>query len=193
MSTQPVATYTAAEYLAQERCAETKHEYYAGEIFAMSGASRAHNLIAWALSTELGKSLNERPCEAYQSDMRVKVDRTGLYTYPDAVVTCDEPRFEDDHVDTLLNPQAVFEILSESTEKHDRGKKFDHYRHVESLQDYVLISQEEPLVEVYSRQDDGTWNLSIAKGLDASIMVPAIDVPLRLQALYARVQFDTPS
>lgn len=189
MSTQPASIVSPSEYLALEREAEIKHEYYAGEMFAMAGASREHNAIGVSLTQLLANALQPGGCEIYASDMRLKVDRTGLYTYPDAVVTCAAPQFEDDRFDTLLNPQAVFEILSESTEKY-RGKKFGHYRQIDSLIDYVLVSQEEPLVEVYTRQDDGTWKLAIAKGLETSITVPSIDIPLRLADLYARVRFE---
>lgn len=190
MSTQPVKRYSAEEYLAIERESDTKHEFYAGDLFAMSGASREHNLIAYSLARVIGNALEDRPCEAYGSDMRVKVDRTGLYTYPDGVVTCEEPRFEDDQVDTLMNPQVVFEILSDSTEKYDRGKKFAHYRQIESLRDYVLISQDEPLVEHYARQADGRWSLDAVGGLESTARLETIGVELPLAELYAKVRFE---
>lgn len=190
MSTQPNETYTVEKYLAYERESETKHEYHAGEIFAMSGASREHNLVNAALSRLIGNQLLETSCEEYYGDMRVKIDRTGLYTYPDGVVTCEEPRFEDAEVDTLLNPQVLFEILSPSTEGYDRGKKFSHYRQIDSLRDYVLIAQDEPLVERYNRRAEGEWSLTDAKGLDASLTISTINLTLPLQDLYAKVRFN---
>src|SRR5919198_4874617 len=119
--------YTPEEYLALERAARHKSEYVNGRIYALAGASRAHNLIVVNVSAELRAQLRGRPCETYASDMRVKVSQTGLYTYPDVVVVCGEPRFEDAQVDTLLNPTVIIEVLSESTESYDRGEKFAHY------------------------------------------------------------------
>lgn len=117
--------YTPEEYLAQERKAEFKSEYIAGQIVAMSGASREHNLMTANLARVLGSQLLDRPCEVYVSDMRVKVTARGMYTYPDTVVVCDDARFEDEQVDTLLNPTLIVEVLSPSTEAYDRGAKFD--------------------------------------------------------------------
>ena len=116
------------EYLAIERKSETRNEYYNGEMFAMAGASREHNLISVNLLRDIGNQLEDRPCEAYPSDMRVSIEATGLYTYPDVSVVCGEPRFEDREVDTLLNPTVIIEILSPTTEAYDRGFKFRQYR-----------------------------------------------------------------
>ena len=126
---------TPAEYLALERKATTKSEYFEGQIYATSGASRAHNLIVANLISAFHAQLSERAYEVYANDMRVKVDATGLYTYPDVLVVCDEPRFENADLDTLLNPTVLVEALSPSTEAYDRGEKFSHYRHLESLQE----------------------------------------------------------
>ena len=120
--------FTAQEYLALERKSETRNEYYNGEIFAMAGASREHNLIVGNLLRDIGNQLEDRPCESYPSDMRVSIEATGLYTYPDVAVVCGEPRFQDREVDTLLNPTVIIEVLSPSTEAYDRGVKFRHYR-----------------------------------------------------------------
>ncbi len=190
MSTQPTPQLTPAEYLALERSAEIKGEYFDGEIFAMAGASRAHNLIVGNLIRELGNQLRKGPCEVYPSDMRVKVDLTGLYTYPDVVVVCDEPRFEDEHGDTLLNPTLLIEVLSESTEKYDRGKKSSHYRRLPSLKEYLLVSQEEPHLEHYARQDDDHWLLTEATGEEARIELPALQATIALAEVYARVTFE---
>ena len=122
MSAVPKPFLTPQEYLARERQAETKSEYLRGEVFAMSGASRGHNLIATNVAGELRQRLRERDCEVYQGDMRVKVSPTGLYTYPDVTVVCGEPEFEDADVDTLLNPKVLVEVLSPSTADYDRGR-----------------------------------------------------------------------
>lgn len=149
-----------AEYLAFERNSKTKHEYFRSEVFAMAGASRAHNLIVTNIVAALHGLLRERPCEVYSSDMRVRVAETGLYTYPDIVVVCGEPRFADDELDTLLNPTIVFEVLSKATESCDRGKKFEHYRKLDSLMQYVLLSQSEVLIEQFVKQAGGRWLLN---------------------------------
>lgn len=189
MSTQPVRQLTPREYLAIERDCEAKHEYYRGEMFAMVGATRGHNRLTVNIAALLHGQLSERPCDFFVSDMRVKIDETGLYTYPDAVVTCEHPNFEDAELDTLLNPQVIIEVLSESTEKYDRGKKFEHYRQIESLTDYVLIAQDHAQVERFARNEQGQWLLSEASGLEATMQLPTIDCQLPLADLYAKVEF----
>jgi Uma2 family endonuclease len=161
MSAQPAEkqTWTPAEYLAWERAQPERHAYFQGEIFNMSGATREHNLIVGNLMRVLGNALLDRPCEAYPSNMRVKVPATGLYTYPDVAVVCGKPEFEDNVLDTLLNPQVIIEVLSESTERYDRGQKFKSYRTIPTLRDYVLVSQEEAFIEHYVRQANGDWLL----------------------------------
>ena len=141
MSYQRKSLLTPEEYLAIERKSETKGEFYSGEVFAMVGASKRHNLIAANVIRVLGNQLLDRPCNVYPSDMRVKVSATGKYTYPDVVVACEEELFDDEEKDTLLNPVLIIEVLSESTEAYDRGKKFEHYQYIESLTDYLLVTQ----------------------------------------------------
>jgi Uma2 family endonuclease len=187
MSAQPKRLLTPAEYLAIERDVRQKHEFYRGEMFAMGGASTDHNQIAFNLATELGALLKSGPCRAYLNDMRVKVSATGLYTYPDLVVTCAKPAFEDTQLDTLLNPQVVIEILSDATEKYDRGKKFEHYRQIESLREYALMAQDRSHIDLFTRGDDNLWRLSEATGLDASIELSAIGCRLKLADIYAKV------
>ena len=189
MSTQPKPQLTSEEYLAIERDTERKHEFYRGEMFAMVGASREHNLVAGNIFASLHSQLKDRDCQVFTGDMRVKVSATGLYTYPDVIATCKSPKFEDDHVDTLLNPQVIFEVLSESTEKYDRGKKWEHYRQIESLREYVLVSQDHPQIDHFVRQDDGHWLLDEASGLEASLELPTIDCRLQMADVYAKVQF----
>ena len=189
MSLQPQTRVTPEEYLAQERQALYKSEYLNGEIFAMSGANREHNLICVNVSASLHAQLRQRPCEAYVSDMRVKVSPTGLYTYPDVVVVCGEPQFEDAHVDTLLNPTVIVEVLSPSTEDYDRGTKFEHYRALPSLQEYLLISQDKVHIVHYVKQADATWVLSETTRPEDRFQLPSISCDLSVAEMYDKVSF----
>ena len=150
---------TEPEYLEFERENESKHEYFCGEVFAMARASANHTLICSYVASALIVALGDKPCAVYQNDMRVKVSATGLFTYPDVSVVCGDPQFADDIFDTLLNPIVLIEVLSPSTEAHDRGKKFQDYRQIPSLQEYLLISQDSARIERYLRQNDKTWIL----------------------------------
>jgi Uma2 family endonuclease len=188
MSAVPKPYITPSEYLARERRAETKSEYFAGEIFAMSGASRKHNLIAANAAGELRQQLRDRNCEVYTSDMKVKVSPTGLYTYPDVTVVCGGPQFEDDEDDVLLNPTVLFEVLSRSTADYDRGGKFAHYRRLSSLREYVLISQDRCLVEHYVRQPYDQWLLSEQTSLEDTLDLPSINCKLPLSEIYLKVR-----
>jgi Uma2 family endonuclease len=187
MSSQPTSYLTPEEYLALERKAEYKNEYVDGEIVAMTGASRKHNLIAINISGELRQQLKGRPCETYSGDMRVRIPSTRLYTYPDVVVVCDEPQFEDDYVDTLLNPTVIIEVLSESTELYDRGKKFGYYRTLESLAEYLLVAQDERRIEQYFRQPDGRWLLSDHRLPEDKVELASIRCLLDLREVYDKV------
>ena len=180
---------TPAEYLAFERDSEIKHEYLDGMIFAMSGASRAHNLICSYTTIHLGNQLQNQPCEIYPADMRVNVEATGLYTYPDLSVVCGEAQLADDEFDTLLNPLLIIEVLSPSTEGYDRGKKFHHYQQLESLREYVLIAQDSPRIERFLRQDDDTWVLTNVTGLENSLPLASVDAALSLAEVYQKVTF----
>ncbi len=189
MSSLPQTAYSPEEYLALERKAEYKSEYVNGGVFAMSGASREHNLIAVNVSAEIRSQFRSRPCEVYMSDMRVKVHSTGLYTYPDVVAVCGAPRFEDEHVDTLTNPTVIVEVLSPSTEGYDRGEKFAHYRRLESLQDYVLIAQDKVRVEHFARHNgsSGQWVLTEISDPDGTLHMASIGCVLALRDVYDRV------
>jgi Uma2 family endonuclease len=189
MSLQPKAYLSPEDYLALERSAEFKSEYFAGEIFAMAGASESHNLIVINAIRELSIQLKKRPCKVYANDMRVRVSPTGLFTYPDVVVVCGQTQFDDSHLDTLLNPTLIVEVLSDSTEAYDRGRKFEHYRKLESLAEYVLIAQHRPHVESYRRQPDRRWLLTESDGLDGGLRLDAIDCELALAEIYDKVEF----
>ncbi len=189
MSVIPKTKLTPEEYLEIERKAEYKSEYFDGEIFAMAGARRNHNKIVGNLTGLVWQNLKGKDCEFYPSDMRVFIPKTGLYTYPDIVVICGEPKFQDKVFDTLLNPTLLIEVLSESTESYDRGKKFQHYRSSESLREYVLVSQDEARIEKYVKQGDGFWVLSEAVGTNAKIKLDAIDCELALSEVFDKVNF----
>jgi Uma2 family endonuclease len=180
---------TPEEYLAIERAAERKSEYYDGRMFLMSGASEAHVLITMNASWELNTQLLDRPCRVYASDLRLKVSEVGLYTYPDVMVVCGESRLEDSRRDTLLNPSVVVEVLSPSTAAYDRGRKFEFYRSLNSLQEYVLISQSEHRVERYTRHSESAdWLHAEVTGLDALMELPAIGCRLTLSGVYHKVE-----
>ena len=187
MSLQPKPYLSPEDYLALERCAEFKSEYFDGEIFAMAGASEPHNLIVANTLSEIRQQLKKRPCRAYANDMRVKVSPTGLFTYPDVVVVCGQAQFDDSQLDTLLNPILIVEVL-DSTEAYDRGRKFEHYRKLESLMEYVLIAQHRPHVESYRRQPDQRWVLTESDGLESSLRLDAIDCELALAEIYDKVE-----
>ncbi|MGH3086647.1 MAG: Uma2 family endonuclease [Rubrobacteraceae bacterium] len=178
---------TEEEYLAIERRAEFRSEFLEGEMFAMAGASRRHNRIVSNLVITLGNQLRERPCNVYSNDMRVKIPGTGLYTYPDVVATCGEETFADDEQDVLLNPMVIIEVLSDSTEARDRGRKFEHYQSVESLSTYALVSQGAARVEQYVRQEGGAWLYTEAHKDDAVVGLEAILCELKLEDVYAKV------
>jgi Uma2 family endonuclease len=178
--------YTAEEYLTLERNTLYKSEFHDGEIFAMTGASRTHNLIAFNIARELGLQLKNRPCEAYIADMRVKAAKARSYHYPDIAVVCGTPEFEDAHVDTLLNPTLLIEVLSPSTEAYDRGGKFAHYRKITSLCEYVLVTQDQFSVERYVRQGD-VWILTEAVDIEATVTLDSIGCSLKLREVYDKV------
>jgi Uma2 family endonuclease len=183
--------WTVEEYLAFERTSQERHEFLAGEIFLMTGASRQHNLIGTNTVRVLGNQLRNQPCELYANDMRVKVSPTGLYTYPDVVIACGKPQFEDREIDTLLNPTVVIEILSRSTKDYDRAGKFAHYRTLTSFQEYLLIAQDSIHVEHYLRNTDNTWLLSETNQADATIELKSVGCTLLVADLYEKVTFET--
>ena len=191
MSSIAARTYlTPEEYIAAERKATLKSEYLSGEILAMSGASNEHNLITMNTANGLYNQVTERGCRVYGSDMRVGIGTGVSYFYPDIAVTCDKPRFEDDVFDTLINPQVVIEVLSDSTANYDRGEKFGRYRQLESLQEYILIAQDQVHVEHYRRQGK-QWLLSEFSALEDVLPLVSIRAELSLHQIYRFVEFET--
>lgn len=189
MTAQPKTRLTVAEYLAIERQAEFKSEFYDGELFAMAGASFEHNAINDNLVGELHGRLKGGPCRTYSRDLRVRVERTGLYCYPDLVIVCGEPQFAEEDKDTLTNPRVVFEVLSASTERYDRRTKYRHYQQLPSVQEYVLVAQDEALCEQFVRQADGSWTHVLSVGLDATLNLSSVPVSVPLADVYAGVTF----
>ena len=191
MSSIAAQTYlTPEEYIAAERKATLKSEYLSGEIVAMSGASDTHNLITMNTSTALYNQLAERGCRVYASDMRVGISAGVSYFYPDIAVTCDKPRFEDDVFDTLINPQVIIEVLSDSTAGYDRGEKFGRYRQLESLQEYILISQDQVQVDHYLRQGK-QWVLTEFSTLEDVLPLVSIEAELSLNQVYRFIELET--
>ena len=174
------------EYLAFERAAEERHEYADGEIFAMSGGTWEHSLIAGNIIRELSTALLERPCAVHGSDMRIHIPATRRYTYSDVLVVCGQPVFTDEARDTLVNPTLIVEVLSDSTESYDRGDKFEHYETVPSLRDYVLVSQKKVRIEHFQRQADGTWQRRAA-GAGDRVMFESIRCELEVDRAYLKV------
>jgi Uma2 family endonuclease len=187
MSAAPKPFLTPEQYLEQERHAETKSEYYDGEVFAMAGGSPDHSLIATNVTSELGFQLRDTPCRVYNSDLRVRGSETD-YSYPDLTVVCGEPQLAGEN-DVLLNPTLIVEVLSPSTEAWDRGGKFERYQQIASLREYLLIAQDRARVERYARQAEGEWLLTVAVGLDGRITLPAIGCELALAEVYRKVAF----
>lgn len=185
---QPVARLTAQEYLEIERAAPTKSEFFDGEMFAMAGGSPRHSRIGTNVTAEFGNKLRGKKCVPYNADLRILIERTGLFTYPDLSVICGPLQFGAGD-DTVTNPTLLVEVLSPSTEAYDRGQKFLHYRQIPSLQEYLLVSQSEPLLELFTRQSGGEWVLRQASGLAARLEIPTLEIAIELAEIYAGVEF----
>ncbi len=189
MVSQLKPSLTVEEYLSLERSAERRSEYLKGEMFAMTGASIKHNLIAGNIFAELKRQLRQTDCNAFISDMRVGVPAAELYTYPDVVVVCGEPRLEDEYLDTLLNPVLIVEVLSKSTASYDRVTKFGYYRTIESLAEYLLVAQDICKVEQYVKQQDGKWLITDISSPESVVELGSVGCTLALKDIYERVEF----
>ena len=179
---------TAAEYLEWERQQTESHEFFDGEVFSQAGGTRRHSLIGTNTCRAIGNLLAENECEAHGSDMRIHVEATGYYAYPDVSVVC--PPVEGEADDVISNPVLVVDVLSPSTEDFDRGTKFGHYRQISSLTDYLVISQDKPRVEHHWRAEEGLWMLRDVEGLDETLQLTSLDCELPLSEVYATVEFD---
>ena len=190
MSAQAQPRLTPEQYLEIERAAEFRNEYYNGRMYAMSGGSFPHALVIANFARQLCNALEKRPCSVASSDLRLRVSPGGLYTYPDIVVVCGEPKFADGEKDTLLNPTFIAEVLSPSTEAYDRGFKATQYRTLASLREYAFVSQAEPRVEVFRRQSSGDWLLSECFGLETVCRLDSVECQIPLASIYEKVTFD---
>jgi Uma2 family endonuclease len=192
---QPQLLYTPEEYLASERDAFERHEWLDGTIYAMAGESPEHSLICSNANASLNLQLRGRPCAVYSPNMKVysrlpsDVGLKGLFSYPDCTVVCGQPQFHDEHRDVLINPRVVIEVLSPTTERYDRGKKFLRYQQNSSMTDYVMIAQPYPSIEHYARQANGSWLYSVTTELTASVALESIECGLPLAEVYDRIVF----
>ena len=189
MATPQPQYITEQEYLATEREAVEKHEYYKGEIFAMSGASFKHVKISSNLSGDLYNKLRNNKCSAYSSDLRIYIPKNTLYTYPDIVIVCGEPEMTDDDFDTITNPSVIIEILSKSTRDYDKGGKFTLYRDIPTLQEYILVDSEKVGVEKFVKNKDGSWQLTEYKTLNDSFVIDTTVTTFALADVYEDVLF----
>jgi Uma2 family endonuclease len=185
--------YTVAEYLRREQESLDRHEYRDGEILLMAGASAQHSLIVANLIRETGNRLKGSPCRVYDSNLRIRIPQTVSYAYPDVSVICGQREVDpnDPRGETFTNPRLIIEVLSPSTEVYDRGEKFSHYLQLDSLQEYVLVSQAIPRVEVYFRQPDGAWLFRYFVDLSGSATLRSVDIDLPLSEIYAGVEFES--
>ncbi len=181
--------YSEKDYLDFERSAQERHEYYRGEIFPMSGASFEHNVIEDNLRLVIGNHLKGKSCRSFGSNLRIHIPINSLYTYPDILIICDQPKFQDQHFDTVLNPMVLIEILSPSTANYDRGAKFDLYREIESLKEYILVDSTSYHCVHYSRNIDNTWVLSEMKNVNEYLPIISVDLKIALSEVYAGVFF----
>lgn len=186
----PKTWFSPAEYLTFERDAQTKHEYLNGEIYAMAGASPQHNQIGFNATVSLGSQIKGRNCRGYTADQKVRTDPQDLFSYPDITIVCGEPEFHDDHKDVVLNPTVIIEVLSPTTEAYDRTEKFARYRTIPSLRDYLLIAQDRPCIEHFTRQKGKRqWLYNVETELTSSIWIESIKCELKLADVYELVEF----
>ena len=200
---KPETVYTEDEYLAIERASRERRQYLDGQIYAMAGESLAHGTTCTNLTVEVGSQLKGTPRQAFSKDTKVRsaplpesrYSTEGLYSFPDLVVVCGEPKFLDEHRDVLINPKVILEVLSPSTEAFDRGEKFARYReHLDSLTDYVVVAQSTPLIEHFARQPNGEWVIAAsATELSETVVLNSIGCTSRLSEVYDRMVFPTPS
>jgi Uma2 family endonuclease len=185
-----LAVFTPDEYLDLERLSEIRHEFLDGTVYAMAGESPTHSAICFNLNVAIGTQLRGTNCRGFSPNMKVRAGEAGLYAYPDLAVACGEAFFHDRHGDVLLNPVVVFEVLSRSTQTYDRGEKFERCKSIETLRDCVLVSQDRPRPEHFSRQPDGTWPHTELDGADADLALDSINCHVPLVDIYDRIDFE---
>jgi Uma2 family endonuclease len=186
----PRLRLSVADYLAQERSAEIRHEYHQGEVFGMAGGTRSHSLLGNAVNTELNLICRSCGCIPFNGDMRIRIEAEDRFLYPEASVVCGPPISSMSDPDSIINPLLVAEVLSDSSEAYDRGEKFRLYRRLPSLQEYVLISQRQPLVEVYFQHEPGQWTYQAWEGLEARVQLRSLGAEMLMEELYRNVQFE---
>jgi Uma2 family endonuclease len=191
MATQLNTFVTPDDYLAVERESDTKAEYFDGTVYAMTGASINHIRVVTNLILELGSQLRDRKCDVLSNEMKVRLQDSRKFFYPDVTVLCGEPQFHDKRRDIILNPILVIEVLSPSTEAFDRGAKFQAYQTLDSLKEYVLVAHDKSVVEQFVRREDGKWTYTVVIGLESSLQLPSVECTLNLSAVYDKVEFDS--
>ncbi len=191
MSVRAHEYMTTEQYFTFEETSEGKHEYHRGAIYAMTGGTARHNLIVANLIALFHGQLRGTACRVFPSDLRLKIEQTGLYTYPDVSIICGPIFFGDNRQDTVTNPVVLVEVLSPSTENYDRGKKFEHYRTIETLQEYVVVAQDRIHIEHYIRQDNYRWLLVDFFAPDQTVQVGAINCTLAVELVYENIVFDS--
>ncbi|MGD9974735.1 MAG: Uma2 family endonuclease [Desulfatirhabdiaceae bacterium] len=184
--------FTKEEYLEMEERNEFRSEYFAGEIFAMAGGSPDHSTICFNMIGELRDPLRRKRCRGFESNMKLEISQADAIVYPDVMVICDKIERTDHRSDVIKNPILIVEVLSPSTESFDRGKKFEYYRTLPSLQEYVMISQDAPLVEAYHKQDDRNWLFSVSSGREETVVLQSLECEIRLTDIYQHVEFSQP-
>lgn len=192
MTALPKSRLTVAEYLAIERKAEFKSEFFDGQMYAMAGANRHHNIANENLSTEIGGLLKGTQCRTLSRDQRVRIGSTGLYCYPDLIIVCGPPEYAIEDPDTLVNPRVIVEVLSDSTERYDRTTKFEHYQQLPSVMEYVMVSQHQPRCERFTRTAGGVWTFAAFVGMDAKLELTSVPVQVPLADIYTGVVFPEP-
>jgi Uma2 family endonuclease len=188
---QPLAKklyYSKEEYLEMEATADYKSEYYQGEIFAMSGGSPRHSRICVNLTWAIREATNNKDCGAFESNMKLKIAEADAYVYPDLMVVCGDEKLAENTTDVITNPVLIIEVLSPGTEAFDRGKKFEYYRSVESLKEYVLVSQDKPRVETYFKKDRSRWEYTVITGIDKSVVFRSLEYEVRLEEIYYKTE-----
>ncbi len=192
----PVAKhrYTVAEYLELERASDVRHEYHDGEILAMAGGSVRHSRIASNTLVAIGAMLRGKPCQPHGSDLKVSIREESRFVYPDISIICGEPAIDPAATqgEAVTNPTVVIEVLSPTTERYDRTKKFEYYRSLESLEEYVLVASDEARIETFFRQGDGTWAFQSWTGLVAAVPLRSVSVEILAAEVYVGVTFDPP-